>query len=339
MLPELHIGALRVAPALVLAPMSGVTDSPFRRMVKACSGAAVGLVVSEFISVETLTRRHLRSMVRLAFDPSEVPIGIQLFGADPAAMAEAARMVQGAGAALVEVNCGCPVPKVVRRGGGAALLRDLPLLGRIVEAAVAAVDLPVTVKMRAGWDADSINAHETLRVCEGAGAAALAVHGRTRVQLYRGTADWEIVRELVEAASIPVLGSGDIVDAAGALSHLDSSGCAGLLVGRAAITNPWIFREIAAAACGASSRGATWREKLAALELYLDLLLSHYPAKVAPGRMKMMLSRLIKGQGLPDAPQIRRACLVLDAPREMLDTLRACCAATGVLDLPADGRP
>ena len=333
-LPTLTIGtgstAFTVDPPLVLAPMSGVTDSPFRRLVKACSGDAVGLVVTEFISVELLTRRHMRSMARMHFDPSESPLVVQIFGADVDRMAEAAKMIEGAGAVAVDLNCGCPAPKVVRRGGGAALLRDVPLIGRILEAMRRAVSIPVTIKIRNGWCDDSLNAHEVLRVAEASGASALGVHGRTRLQLYRGAADWEVVRSLKQEATIPILGSGDVVDASGASERFTATGCDGLLIGRAAITNPWVFRELIDELAGTPRPSATWRARIHALEMYVRLLLEHYPAKVAPGRLKMMLSRLIKG--LPDATSIRRTCLRLEGPDEMLATLRAHCRASGVLD-------
>jgi len=333
-LPDLQIAgpasSLRIAPGLVLAPMSGVTDSPFRRLVKRCSGDAVGLVVSEFISIEMLTRRELRAQIRLGFDPSERPVGIQLYGADPERMAEAARMVEAAGADLVDINCGCPAPKIVRRGGGAGLLRDLPRLARVIEATVAAVSIPVTIKIRNGWCEDSINALETLRVAEESGARAVAVHGRTRLQLYRGEADWGVVRAMKAAARVPILGSGDILDAPGALRRLRETGCDGLLIGRGAITNPWIFRQIVDEVAGRPATAPTWGAVVEALRAYLGWLEAMYPPKVAPGRMKMMLSRLLKG--FPGDPGLRVACLRMEAPSAMLDHLERRCRALGVID-------
>ena len=322
---------MRVDPGLVLAPMSGVTDSPFRRLVKLASGDAVGLVVSEFISIELLTQRQLRSAIRMSFHESERPVSVQLYGADPERMAEAARVVAGSGVDLLDINCGCPAPKIVRRGGGAGLLRDLPQLARILDRTIAAVKIPVTVKIRNGWCDDCINAVDTLRVAEEHGAQAIAIHGRTRMQLYRGVADWDVVRELKQRARIPVLGSGDVLTAAEALERFASTGCDGIMIGRGAINNPWIFRQIADDAAGREPFAPTWRDTVAVLRAYGAMLDEMYPAKVAPGRMRMMLSRLLKG--FHYAPGTRIECLRMRDPVAMLDHLEATCHALGVLDV------
>lgn len=315
-LPGFQIDDLRIDPGLVLAPMSGVTDSPYRRLVKRCSGAAVGLVMSEFIAVEGLTRRSMTSMVRMSFDPSEQPVAIQVYGSDPKLIAEAARIVEQSGAAMVDLNCGCPAPKVVKRGGGAGLLKDLRLLGEILEGMATAVSIPVTVKIRNGWCDDTLNAMETLRVAEESGARMISVHGRTRLQLYRGEADWDIIRELKRVARIPVLGSGDILTASDAAARLRQTGCDGVMIGRGSITNPWVFRQIADEFAGRTPYLPTWRERIDAVAYYRDLLVAHYPPKVVPGRMKMMLSRLLKG-----APDVRVSCLRQRSPADMLDLL------------------
>lgn len=332
-LPSYDVGPIRVAPGLVLAPMSGVTDSPFRRLVKRCSGDAVGLVVSEFIQIEMLTRGNLRTTIRMAFDPGERPVGIQLYGADPEMMAEAAMMVEDTGADLVDINCGCPAPKVCKRGGGAGLLRDLPNLGRILDAVVRAVSIPVTLKIRNGWSDDSKNAPETLRVAEEAGAKAMAVHGRTRMQLYTGDADWGVVADLKRRASIPVLGSGDILTAEDARRRFAETGCDGVLIGRGAITNPWIFRQIADGFAGRAAFMPSWRDTIDALASYLGLLRETYPEKVAPARMRMMLARLLKGFAAD--PGLRVRCLKLESADAMLALVEDVARAHGVLDLPA----
>jgi tRNA-dihydrouridine synthase B len=334
-LPSFDIGPVSVDPGLLLAPMSGVTDSPFRRLVKRCSGDAVGLLVSEFISIEGITRRVLRSQTRMAFHADEDPVAIQIFGADADLMAEAAKIVEDSGARIVDINCGCPAPKVVKRGGGAGLLQDLPRLQDIIEKTVEAVSIPVTVKVRNGWCGESLNALETLKIVEGSGAQALAIHGRTRVQLYRGDADWNIVGELASIASIPVIGSGDILSSEDARRRFDETGCAGVMIGRGAITNPWIFRQIVDEMNGQPAHAPTWREKIDAIGAYRAMLLDFYPAKVAPGRLKMMLSRLIKG--IPGASDIRRDCMLSNDTIEMLDLLTSHCDRFGILDLD-DGR-
>ena len=330
-LPGFSIGPVDVAPGLVLAPMSGVTDSPFRRLVKLASGDAVGLVVSEFISIELLTQRQLRMAVRMSFAESERPVAVQLYGSDPERMAEAARVVEGAGVDLLDINCGCPAPKIVRRGGGAGLLRDLPQIARILDATVAAVKIPVTIKIRNGWCESTVNALDTLKVAEEHGAQAIAVHGRTRMQLYRGVADWEVVRAMKAAARIPVLGSGDVLTASDALDRFATTGCDGVMIGRGAINNPWIFRQIADEVAGREPFAPTWRDTVEVLRAYRAMLDELYPPKVAPGRMRMMLSRLLKG--FHYAPDTRVTCLKMKDPGDMLDHLEAVCAALGVLDV------
>jgi len=299
--------------------MSGVTDSAFRMMVKRASGKSVGLLVSEFISIELLTSRHMQAAIRMAFDPRERPVCIQIYGADVEKMAEAARMVEDAGADAVEINCGCPAPKIVRRGGGAGLLRNLPLLANILNATVNAVSIPVTIKIRNGWCEDSINALETLKVAEENGAQAIGVHGRTRVKLYRGEADWDIIKQMKSVATIPVLGSGDVVVPEDAKNRFETTGCDGILIGRGAIKNPWIFRQVEDLMQGRPVFEPTWADKVDLLRYYRENLDKMYPERVAPGRMKMMLSRLLKD--LPEAPTLRIECLRLETPDAMIEHL------------------
>lgn len=331
-IPGYEVGPVRVAPGLVLAPMSGVTDSPFRRLVKHCSGEHVGLVVSEFISIDMLTKGQMRQAIRMAFHPEERPVGLQLYGADPEIMAEAAQMVEDTGADLVDINCGCPEPKICRRGGGAGLLKDLPRLAKILDAVTRVVSIPVTIKIRNGWDHESINYLETLRVAEEGGARAIALHGRTRMQLYTGEADWGAVRALKQVAKIPVLGSGDVVTAEDARRRFVETGCDGILIGRGAVTNPWIFKQIGQVCAGQAPIEPTWRDVIVALRLYREWLDAQYPPVVAPGRMRMMLSRFLKG--FPTDSGLRVRCLRMDSPVAMLDHLEEVARATGVLDLP-----
>ena len=252
-LHPLKIGTVTTRTNLVLAPMSGVTDCAFRNVVLACSGPAVGLVVSEFIAAEGLTRANERTLAMLRYKECERPVSIQIFGADVDRMVRSAKMVEDAGSDVVDVNCGCPAPKVVRRGGGAELMRQPERLAAIVAGIRAAVSIPVTVKIRAGWDDDSLNALDVARMVEGEGAAALAVHGRTRRQLYRGRADWELVGRIREELSIPVLGSGDVTRAEHALERLDGGLADGVLVGRGAIDELLAMLESEAAAVRVSA--------------------------------------------------------------------------------------
>lgn len=288
-------GRVRVQKPFVLAPMSGVTDTAFRRMVQHASTGGVGLLVTEFISIEGLTRKNLKSAMRMAFHPEERPLSVQIFGGEIARMVGAAQLVEEAGAAVVDINCGCPAPKVVRRGGGAELLRQCDHLARLVEATVAAVKVPVTVKIRSGWSADTINAVQVARMCEDAGAAMMAVHGRTRLQMYTGEADWEVVAEVARAVKIPVVGSGDVTTAEEALYRYRTSGAAGVMIGRAAIMNPWIFGQIDDLVAGRPVREITSAERLRVLNHYRDMLAERIADHVIPGKLKQLLARMTKG--------------------------------------------
>ncbi len=291
------VGAVRVATPFLLAPMSGVTDTAFRCTVLEASGAeSVGLLTTEFISIELLTRGHLRTHMRLAFDPSvERPLSVQLFGADPQRMAEAARIAVDAGAQLIDINCGCPAPKVVRRGGGAELMRTPLDVARIVAAAAEAVPVPVTLKMRSGWDETLRNAVEVAQVAVDAGAQMLAVHGRTRAQLYSGAPDWQVVDAVAESVPVPVIGSGDLVTAEQCLARMKRTRGAGVMIGRAAIMNPWIFGQIADLVAGRRPRVPGAAERLALVRAFDERLCAYLPPKAVPGRLKQLLARLSKG--------------------------------------------
>jgi tRNA-dihydrouridine synthase B len=291
----LQIGSVRTTTNLVLAPMSGVTDSAFRRMVKHCSGEAVGLLVSEFVAAEGLTRDNAKTLRMLRYLESERPVSIQIFGADVDRMVSAAKMVEDAGADVVDINCGCPAPKVVRRGGGAQLLREPDRLAEIVGAIVRAVRIPVTVKIRSGWDDASLNAVEIARRVEAEGASMLAVHGRTRVQLYSGRADWDVVATIRESLRIPVLGSGDVTAPAQAAALLRSGAADGVMIGRAAMSNPWIFAEVVAAAEGRPPVGPPAAALVDALTVFRDALRETLPDHSFIGRYRGIACHFVKG--------------------------------------------
>ncbi len=230
---------------LYLAPMAGVTDSVFRRL---CKEQGADVLVTEFVSAEGILRRNERTREMIRFVPAERPIGVQLFGSEAARMAEAARAVlDWTEPDFIDLNFGCPVNKVVCRHGGAALLRDCPLLAKVAqEVAKAASPAPVTAKIRLGWSSDSINAVTTARILEQAGIQAIAVHGRTKEQSYGGEADWNRIAEVAAAVRVPVIGNGDIRSARDAADRRTGSGVTGLMIGRAAMTAPWLFRQIKA---------------------------------------------------------------------------------------------
>lgn len=289
-----RIGGVTVAPNLVLAPMSGITDSVYRSLVKEQNPGAVGLVVTELISIEALTRQNVRTQNMLRFRPLERPISIQLFGADPARMAESARMAQDLGADVVDVNCGCPAPKVTKKGGGADLMRRPQVLQEILQALRRALAIPFTVKIRAGWDEGSRNAVEVARMAEGEGVGAIAVHGRTRAQLYSGEPDWDLIARVKQAVRVPVIGSGDVTTAPGALARFAETGVDGVMVGRATLAHPWIFREIDALQRGLPVPVATPAERFAAVDRLITRLAEELPPHAALGRARGLACRMVK---------------------------------------------
>lgn len=262
-----------------LAPMAGMTDTAFRRLVKRHGGC--GLVVTEMVSSEGLVRGIDRTLEYAEFTEEERPVAVQVFGGDPAKMAEAARVVEGIGADAVDVNMGCPVPKVAKNQAGCSLMREPGRAAEIVSAMAAAVSIPVTVKMRSGWDDRDVNAPELARRLEGAGAAAIAVHGRTAAQSYSGRSDWELIGRVARAVSIPVLGNGDCVEPAELVRRLADSGVAGVLVGRGALRNPWIFSQAVAIATGRTPPDVTLADRGRFLLDYVDLLLAGTTAEPA----------------------------------------------------------
>lgn len=238
---RLKIGNVILENNVILAPMAGVTDLPFRLL---CREQGAGLLCMEMVSAKAIYYNNKNTESLLAIHPEEKPVSLQLFGSDADIMAQMAARIEELPFAILDINMGCPVPKVVNNGEGSALMKNPKLVEEIVSKVSGAVKKPVTVKIRKGFDDTHVNAVEIARIAEGAGAAAVAVHGRTREQYYAGKADWDIIRKVKEAVKIPVIGNGDITGARSAADMLKQTGCDGVMIGRAAQGNPWIFREI-----------------------------------------------------------------------------------------------
>jgi tRNA-dihydrouridine synthase B len=267
----MNIGPVDLKSPFAIAPMAGMTDTAFRRLVKRQGGC--GLVVTEMVSSEGLVRGIDRTLEFAEFTEEERPVSIQIFGGDPEKMAAAAQIVEGMGADIVDVNMGCPVPKIAKHNAGCSLMREPAHAARVIDAMAKAVKIPVTVKMRAGWNDEDRNAPALARMVEDAGAAAVAVHGRTAAQSYSGVADWELVARVADALTIPVFGSGDCVEPQQVIDRL-RSGVEGVLVGRGVLRNPWILAQASDMAAGRLPREVTPHERGQFLLDYIELLMT-----------------------------------------------------------------
>ena len=321
----MQIGEIKLAAPLALAPMAGITDLPFRLI---CRRLGCGMTVSEMVSAKGLLYKNVKTTEMLRIDDGERPTAIQLFGSVPEELAEAARMVEASGADMIDFNMGCPVPKIVNNGEGSALMKQPQLAHDILAAMVKAVKIPVTVKFRAGWDDSNRNAVEIAKAVEAAGVSAVAVHGRTRQQFYEGKADWGIIAEVKQAVKVPVFGNGDIFTVEDGLRMLAETGVDGLMIGRGADGNPWIFRELAAVLRGEERPAApSLQERLAQAAEHLDMLIEYKGEHISVKEMRRHISAYLKG--LPHAAEFRGRFHKVDTREQFMELLAeyAACAA------------
>jgi nifR3 family TIM-barrel protein len=315
---EYRIRDVVVRPGLALAPMEGVTDLTFRRLIRSIGGC--GLTCTEFIAARNLNLNIQAALEMAMFDPDEHPIAIQIYGNDPELMAEGARIVEDLGADILDLNMGCPSKKVCARSGGSALMKDPQLSQRIVAAMRAATDLPFTVKMRAGWDPAHKNAPEIARMCEQEGVDGLAVHWRTRTDKYGGVRELDTIRAVKDAVSIPVLANGDIIDVPSALDTLERTGCDGLMIGRGAIRDPWVFQHIAAALEGRAPRAIDALERKRVLLGYLDAIRGNFRNDLGVlGRFKKIARHFT--DGVDNGAELRTAIFHSQSLEEAVDVV------------------
>lgn len=308
---------IEINPPLVLSPMAGVTDYSFRRLAKSCGG--IGLTVSEFISVEGLTRHNPKSKRQMRFWENERPFAVQIFGGQVERMAMGAEMAEEVGADILDINCGCPAPKVVKHGGGSGLLRDLPRLEKILKEIKKAITIPLTLKFRAGYSDASLNYLDVARLAEDCGVEHLQLHGRTKEQGYKGLAEWDFVRQIKEVVKIPVSGSGDVTTIEGAFKKWRETGCDGILIGRGAMQNPWIFRQIEDVLAGRAPYQPSLDVKQKALLEYFEMLREDMKEIAAIGKMKQLAGQFTKG--LVGGAQFRQTLYHSHSIEEVLDNI------------------
>ena len=315
----MHLGKLNIEIPVVLAPMAGVTDLPFRVI---CREMGAGYTVSEMVSAKALLFNNVKTWEMLKIGERERPTAIQLFGSVPREVAKAGKIVEDSGADLIDFNMGCPVHKIVTNGEGSSLMRQPTLAYEILAALVDAVKIPVTVKCRSGWDADHINAVEIASLAEKAGVAAIAIHGRTREDFYKGQANWQIIKEVKEAVHIPVLGNGDIWSAVDGMGMLKETGCDGVMIARGAEGNPWIFSQMKDLLAGKTKVSEPDLDtKFALILRHLKDLIAFKGEYIGVQEMRRHVAAYIKG--LPHAALYRNKFFQVNTEKEFFVLLKA----------------
>ncbi|MDK2799539.1 MAG: tRNA-dihydrouridine synthase [Clostridiales bacterium] len=315
----MQIGNVLLQNNVFLAPMAGVTDLPFRLL---CKEQGCGLVYTEMVSAKGLYYKDKKTETLLQIDEREKPVAVQIFGSDPDIMAQIANEVAKTGASIIDINMGCPTPKIVKNGEGCALMLKPALIGEIVKAVSQAVDLPVTVKIRKGWDDLHVNADEVAVIAEENGAAAIAVHGRTREQFYSGQADWDIIKKVKRSVKIPVIGNGDITTPEDAKNMIEHTGCDGIMIGRGAQGNPWVFSSVIHYLnTGELLEQPTPQQKIDKAIEHIRLLVEYKGERIGIREARKHVAWYVKG--LRNAAKVKQEVNRIDTLNEMEETLRA----------------
>ncbi|MEG6586142.1 tRNA dihydrouridine synthase DusB [Dendrosporobacter sp. 1207_IL3150] len=325
----MKIGNIELANPVILAPMAGVTDLPFRLLAKEMG---CGLVYSEMVSDKGLIYQNCHTLEMLKSDERERPVAVQIFGSEPDSMAKAAQIVEKSGAAdIIDINMGCPTPKIVKNGEGSALMRTPDLAFEIMTSVVNAVSLPVTVKVRKGWDDKSVNAVQMAKLAEQAGVSAVAVHGRTREQFYTGSADWNIIKQVKDNVRIPVIGNGDIRSPIDAVQMLTETNCDGIMIGRGSQGNPWIFQQVSNYLLNGELLPApTMSERVDILLRHLDMLVAYKGEYIGTREMRRHAAWYTKG--MPHSAELRLKFNQAESKQDFIDILHQIPSLIGQCD-------